>query len=37
MGVPPWAPLVAGHFSLPERGAHEGTPIQMFIEISVTN
>jgi len=25
------------HFSLPERGAHGGTPIQVFIKISVTN
>jgi len=30
-------PLIAGHFSLPEGGAHGGTPIQVFIKISVTN
>jgi len=30
-------PLIAGHFSSPERGAHGGTPIQVFIKISVTN
>ena len=37
MGVPPWAPLIAGLLFMPERGAHGGAPIQMFIKISVTN
>jgi len=30
-------PSLQAHFSLPERRAHRGTPIQVFIKISVTN
>jgi len=30
-------PSLQGRFSLPERGAHGGTLIHVFIKISVTN
>jgi hypothetical protein len=36
MGVPPWAPLGRDGTSWVERGAHGGTPIQVFINNIVT-
>jgi hypothetical protein len=33
MGVPPWAPLPTREAPSRQRGAHGGTPVQVFIKI----